>query len=221
MTIPIVKDVMPFLIGSLVLFGTCGVICRFRNWRRLAITFYLLAAISSAFMLFFFRDPQRLPPANPNAILAGADGIVLEIKDVYEDQFLRTETVRISTFLSLLDVHINRAPISGKITFAGFFPGKRYFTFDERSSDFNHHNSIVIEGPHTRCLVNQIAGPVARCVVYWIKIGQPVAAGDRIGMMKFGSRLDIYLPKSDVNIIVKKHDKITAGVTVIATLKEK
>jgi len=129
--------------------------------------------------------------------------------------------VRISIFLSLFDVHVNRAPIAGKIAFLGYFPGKRYFTFQEKSSEFNQHNSILIEGPQTRCLVNQIVGPVARRVVYWLKLDQVVQKGDRIGMMKFGSRLDMVFPKADVAVVVKPGERVQAGVTVVAVRKPK
>ena len=154
-------------------------------------------------------------------VVAGADGVVMSIKEIREDAYLKADAVRVSIFLSLLDVHINRAPIAGNIAFLGYFPGARFFTFDEKSSEFNQHNSILIEGPQTRCLVNQIVGPVARRVVYWLKLNQVVQKGDRIGMMKFGSRLDMVFPKADVNVVVKPGDRVQAGLTVVATMKQK
>ncbi len=221
MDIPIVKEVLPFFIGCLVLFGGLTLVLRLLKWRRTAWVFLLLALISACYMLYFFRDPVRQPPSNPAAVVAGADGVVMSVKEMPENQFLKTETVRISIFLSLLDVHVNRAPVAGHITFLQYYPGARYFTFQEKSSDFNQHNSILIEGPRTRCLVNQIVGPVARRVVYWLKLDQQVALGERIGMMKFGSRLDMYLPKDDVTVVTKKGDRVQAGVTIVATINTK
>jgi phosphatidylserine decarboxylase len=105
--------------------------------------------------------------------------------------------------------------------FLGYFPGRRFFAFQEKSSELNQHNKILIEGPRTRCLVTQIVGPVVRRVVYWLshETPTPVRAGDRIGMMKFGSRLDIYLPAGDVEIMAKRGDRIRAGETVIARIR--
>jgi phosphatidylserine decarboxylase len=181
-----------------------------------------LAVIGSAYMLYFFRDPERLTPDNPDFVFAGADGKVMSVKHMVEPKHLQTNAVRISIFLSLMDVHVNRAPIPGTVTYAKYFPGSRYFTFLEKASDFNQHSEIVIENERTRVLVNQIVGPIARRVVYWVKPGQRAQAGQRIGMMKFGSRLDIYLPEDDVDkILVKENQKVRAGETVLVVLKEK
>lgn len=221
MPIPVVKEVLPFLIGCLAIFGGLGLVCRLVKWQRTASLCFILALVSACYMLYFFRDPERQPPVDPLAVVAGADGVVMSIKELPETEFLKTETVRISIFLSLFDVHVNRAPVAGAITFLQYYPGARYFTFQEKSSDFNQHNSILIEGPRTRCLVNQIVGPVARRVVYWLRLNQEVALGERIGMMKFGSRLDMYLPKADVDIVIRKGERVQAGLTVVATIKPK
>jgi len=116
-------------------------------------------------------------------------------------------------------VHVNRAPIGGRVGFLRHFPGKRYFTFQDKSSEWNHHNAILIEGPQIACLVKQIVGPVARRVVYWLTLDQVLAKGERIGMMKFGSRLDIYLPAAEVDVVVAPGAKVRAGETIVARLK--
>lgn len=219
MLFSVVNEVWPFYFGTLGLFVLLGLTARLLNLKKTAGFCYFLALIGAGFMLFFFRNPERAPPADPAAIVAGADGTVLAVKELREDNFLKTDTVRISIFLSLFDVHINRAPIGGKITFLQYYPGKRYFTFMEKSSEYNQHSSILIENERTRCLINQIVGPVARRVVYWLELGQTVGTGDRIGMMKFGSRLDMYFPKADVEALVKPGAKVKAGVTVVARLK--
>ncbi len=221
MNLPFVREVIPFLAVCLCLFGGAGLVFRLLKRRKTAIFFYALAVISSCYMLYFFRDPERTAPTDPAAILAGADGVIMAVKDVGEHELLGVETVRISIFLSLFDVHVNRAPISGTVTKLGYFPGKRYFTFLEESSEHNQHSVILIEGAEITCLVKQITGPVARRVVYWLKLDQEIAAGDKIGMMKFGSRLDMYLPVRDVEVLVKEGDRVTAGETIVARLAER
>ena len=216
------EEVVPF-VAAAVVFGilvafvckVCGVSVQRAVWSGI-----VPAVILIGYFLYFFRDPERVPPADESLIVAAADGVVARIKEVREDKYLKTDTIRISIFLSLFSVHVNRAPISGKSTFKGYFPGKRFFTFEEKSSDFNQHNEILLEG-RTKCLVNQIVGPVCRRVVYFLDHDNPVELkkGDRIGMMKFGSRLDMYFPKSDVEITVKLGDKVAAGLTEIGRIK--
>ncbi|MDD3516174.1 MAG: phosphatidylserine decarboxylase [Synergistaceae bacterium] len=180
----------------------------------------LLANISAGYMLFFFRDPDRATPSDPGLVVAAASGKLAKIAEVYEGEYLKTDTVRISIFLSLLDVHVNRFPIGGSSTFLGYFPGKRLFTFDEKSSDVNQHNTILVKGEGTSCLITQIVGPVCRRVVYWLRPDKTVSVrrGQRFGMMKFGSRLDMYFPKGDIEIVANIGDQLTAGQTVIARI---
>ncbi|HRX27509.1 MAG TPA: phosphatidylserine decarboxylase [Aminivibrio sp.] len=180
----------------------------------------LLANISAGYMLFFFRDPDRATPSDPGLVVAAASGKLAKIAQVYEGEYLKTDTVRISIFLSLLDVHVNRFPIGGSSTFLGYFPGKRLFTFDEKSSDVNQHNTILVKGEGTSCLITQIVGPVCRRVVYWLRPDKTVSVrrGQRFGMMKFGSRLDMYFPKGDIEILAQIGEQVTAGQTVIARI---
>lgn len=190
--------------------------------------------ISAGYLLWFFRDPKRVAPNDESAIIAPADGVIASIKTFEPDEFssismlaglnpqdlgrLRTESVlRVSIFLSLFDVHVNRVPIAGSSRFLGYFPGKHLFTFEEKSSDVNQHNSIIIQNEKTVCLLNQIVGPVCRRVVYWLDHDKPtsVKAGDDFGMMKFGSRLDMYFPVNDIALLASEGDKVRAGETVI------
>lgn len=219
--IPVRIEVLPFLLASLVAGCIVALVCRFFRARRKPawIAGAVVAVVSVAYMLFFFRDPPRTPPSDPDVIVAAADGVIAGIKPVHEDTYLKTDTVRISIFLSLFNVHVNRAPIGGNSTFLGYFPGKHYFTFQEKSSEHNQHNAILIEGERTRCLLYQIVGPVCRRVVYWPDHNRtvPVAMGERIGMMKFGSRLDMYFPAEDIEVRVTVGDKVRAGETIVAT----
>lgn len=217
-------EVWPFLALGAALGGAVALAVRWggTGWGRAAWIGAGAGAVVCAYMLYFFRDPDRLIPGNPAMIVAGADGRIAGITRVREDRFLREETVRISVFLSLFDVHVNRAPIAGTSTFLGYFPGRRFFTFREKSSTMNQHNAILLEGERTRCLVTQIVGPVCRRVAYFLDHDQGVRVrkGDRIGMMKFGSRLDMYFPKDDIEVVVKKGDVVRAGQTVVARLRE-
>ena len=215
-------EVWPFIIAAAVFGALVTKICRMCGIsdQRVFWVGALPAVVLIGYFLYFFRDPERTVPTDETAIISAADGVLACIKEVHEDTYLKTDTIRVSIFLSLFDVHVNRAPISGKSSFLGYFPGKHFFTFKEKSSDFNQHNSILFEG-RTRCLVNQIVGPVCRRVVYWPDHNKAVdlKLGDRIGMMKFGSRLDMYFPKSEVEITTKVGEKVSAGITVIGRIK--
>jgi len=216
-------EVVPFLVASVLAGAALVLICRaFRvRWKRAAVAGCVLAAIACSYMLFFFRDPPRTAPTDPALVVSGADGVIAGIQTVEENRYLKGKAVRISIFLSLFNVHVNRAPINGMSTFLGYFPGEHFFTFEEKSSDHNQHNAILIEGQGTRCLVYQIVGPVCRRVVYWPDHDAPVSVmkGDPIGMMKFGSRLDMYFPEGDIEPLVSVGDKVVAGETVVAKLR--
>lgn len=203
-----------------MVFGLLGVAGQLVGWHGLATGLYGLAVVSGSFMVYFFRDPERVPPADPQIIVAGADGLVRAVGTMREDRFLHADSVRISVFLSPLNVHVNRAPLAGRITALAYTPGQHLLTLRNAASERNEHSSILIEGEGTRCLVKQIVGPIVRRVVYWLELHQTVGRGERIGMMKFGSRLDMYFPRSDVEILVRKGDIVKAGLTPVARLNK-
>ena len=215
-------EVRPFLVASVI----AGVVV-YGFSRLLGAADYtacalaiLLGSVSAAYMLFFFRDPEVNIPAEPGSVIAAASGRLAKITEVREEEHIRGDAIRISIFLSLFDVHVNRFPIGGRSRFLGYFPGKRLFTFDEKSSDVNQHNAILVRGEGTVCLIRQIVGPVCRRVVYWLPHDREVEVlpGDRLGMMKFGSRLDMYFPKGDIEMVAKIGEQVTAGETVIARI---
>ncbi len=214
------KEIMPFVIASLLVGAIlAGSLLLADIESREAFGWgAILAIVLICYLGCFFRDPERTAPTNPDVVVAGADGVIAKICDIREDKFLKTDTVRVSIFLSLVNVHVNRAPISGTVKFLDYFRGRRLFTFQAESSDVNQRSSILIEGNNISCLVNQICGPVCRRVVYWLNLEQVLNKGDRIGMMKFGSRLDMYFPKGTVEITAKVGDKVRAGETIIATV---
>ena len=198
----------------------------------------IITFILSLYFLYFFRDPERTIPPERDIIVSGADGTVSSVITMTPEEFadiakktgldvtklgkLKSgEVIRISIYLSLFSVHVNRAPIGGKSSFLGYFPGKHFLTLREKSSEHNQHNSILIENDATCCLINQIVGPICRRVVYWPdhNIQVKLKRGERFGMMKFGSRLDIYFPKNDITVIATAEQEVTAGETVIAKLQ--
>jgi len=216
----IVNDGYSLIFGSVALFGALAAVSAFLGHSAGATVFITLGVIAVAFFLYFFRDPDRNAPADADSIVSGADGIIRAIENIREEKYLNTDTVRISIFLNPFDVHVNRAPLGGAVKGLAYTPGKHLLTISNASSEHNEHSSILIQGEKSRCLVKQIVGPVVRRVVYWLELEQNLSKGDRIGMMKFGSRMDIYLPAADVEIIVKKGDRVRAGESVIATLRK-
>ncbi|MDO9508624.1 MAG: phosphatidylserine decarboxylase, partial [Thermovirgaceae bacterium] len=212
----------PFLLAS-VLFGVgvYGALRLLGGSSCVGLFFaILLGGASAAYMLYFFRDPDMKTPTEPGVIVAAASGTLAKIAEVHEKEYLKGDTIRISIFLSLFDIHVNRFPIGGRSTFLGYFPGKRLFTFDEKSSDMNQHNAILVRGEGTVCLIRQIVGPVCRRVVYWLSHDKKVEVGrgDRFGLMKFGSRLDMYFPRGDIEMVARIGEQVTAGETVIARI---
>lgn len=184
-----------------------------------AATLWALGLVGCLFMLYFFRDPERTPGGGLDEFVSAADGRVRSVEYLDEPRYLKCPAVRISVFLSPFNVHVNRHAMGGVIKEAGYTPGRHLFTIDPRSSEYNEHSSILIEGERTRCLERQIVGPIVRRVVYWQEAGARVEKGQRLGMMKFGSRMDLYFPAADVQAVVQRGDHVVAGVTVVARMK--
>lgn len=218
MKIPFAKGLGSHLAWAVLPLG--GAVWSFRAeaW-GVSAALLVAAAAYSLFMLYFFRDPERVPPEDPALVVAGADGWVRSVEDIDETTYLCQPTVRISIYLTPWDVHVNRSPIQGAVTRLDYSPGRHVLTRNPQSSEVNEHSSILIEGD-IPCLVRQIVGPLVRRVVAWLDEGQALARGERIGMMKFGSRLDVYLPRDRVEVVCRRGDRTTAGVTPIARLRK-
>ena len=176
----------------------------------------LLAAASGFFLftLYFFRDPSRVAPADPNAILAPADGRILLIKKV-SHPFTGTDSILVSIFMSLFNVHVNRIPFNGRVEHLRYHKGKFLMAFDHESMNNNERMEIGLKNSGFPIFFTQVAGFVARRIVCNLAIGEHVEAGKRFGMIKFGSRLDIILP-ANTRIVVSEGEKTLAGKTVIA-----
>ncbi|MBI2901664.1 MAG: phosphatidylserine decarboxylase family protein [Planctomycetes bacterium] len=177
-----------------------------------------LPILGLLFTLYFFRDPVRRPPRSPDLLVAPADGTVVEISTTHEGEFIKEEALKIGIFLSVFNVHVNRAPCSGVVRAIRYTPGRFR---DARTPDcgkVNEQNAIHIDGP-VPVVVTQIAGAIARRIVCAIHENEQLEAGQRIGMIKFGSRTDLYIPKTrlgDLNI--KLGDRVKGGETVLARI---
>jgi phosphatidylserine decarboxylase len=166
-------------------------------------------------LLYFFRDPRRTPPAGEELILSPADGKVMEVQRVHELRFLEGEALKIAVFMSLLDVHVNRAPVKGQVALVEYVPGRFLQAFRPEASELNEHNFVGLESRYGRVLVSQIAGIMARRIVCWVSPGQKLQAGERLGVIKFGSRVELYLPPG-AEPVVRVGEQVHAGVTVVA-----
>jgi phosphatidylserine decarboxylase len=169
------------------------------------------------FTIAFFRDPNRPVPADPSLIVAPADGRVSDIVEVDEKEVLKTKTRRVGIFLSIFDVHTNRAPIDGRIVYRQHHEGA---CLDARHPDCPEKNEAMtwaFENPRSTIVVRQLTGAIARRIVAWANVGDELKKGERFGMIRFGSRTELYLPL-EAEVLVKTGDHVFGGSTVIARL---
>ena len=209
------KAGIPFVVGAIVVAAIffavwCGL--RWEAFRVLGV----LALVFAAFSAFFFRDPERTIPQEPKLVVAPADGKIIEI--VTEDnKYVGPNAKRVTIFLSVFDVHVNRIPISGNVTAVEYNPGKFLMAWHEKASADNEQTHIAIESPFGTIAFKQIAGWVARRIVCDIKPGDAVTTGARMGLIRFGSRADIIFPP-DAEIHVQPGERARGGETVIGVL---
>jgi len=172
----------------------------------------------SVFTLYFFRDPTPRVPTASEAVVAPAHGLVDCVEETTEPEFLGSACRRVSIFLSVFDVHVQNAPVAGKITFVKYQPGQFLSALKTDSARGNENMLIGIESserPDERMAVRQIAGLIARRLVSWVNVGDIVTRGQRLGLIQYGSRCDLYLPLS-AQVSVKPGDKVVGGETVVA-----
>mgnify|MGYP001287949566 CR=1 FL=1 len=190
------------------------VIITFSSSNYVRIPLILLALFLIVFTLNFFRDPDRTVPNKDKIVVSPADGRVLFVKDVLDDKFLNSKAKMVSIFMSPLNVHVNRIPISGKVEYVKYIKGDYIAAFEDKASERNERNEIGITSAAGKVLFTQIAGFVARRIISDLKVGDSVNIGNRFGMIKFGSRVDIIVPV-DWQVKVKKDDNVTAGETIL------
>ena len=199
-----VKDAYKFALPPLIAGGGCLI----PGWRVLGALLIFLGL----FVFYFFRDPQRAVPSDPSAVVSPADGHVLEIVDESLDGVMGH---RISIFLAIWDVHVQRAPVSGRIASVVYKPGKFYAAMRSAASVENEQNIITVETPAGGLVFKQIAGAIARRVICWKREGEIISSGERIGLIRFGSRVDVWLPM-EAEVAVRLKQKVKGGESLLA-----
>ena len=197
--------ILAFLALLAIVFGL------FSAW---AFWFFVLLCLCT---IAFFRDPERAAPVDPNIIVAAADGTVMDIVELDEKEVLKNKTRRIGIFLSIFDVHTNRAPIDGRVIYRQRREG---LYLDARRPDCSEKNESMtwaFENPRVTIVVRQITGAIARRIVAWAQVGDELKKGDRFGMIRFGSRTELYLPLN-AELLVKVGDHVFGGSTIVARL---
>ena len=198
------REGLKFGIPPLIL----GLLASWAGWMWLALILLVLAG----FVFYFFRDPERALPSSPSAVVSPADGRVLE---VIEEPLEGRPGNRISIFLSVFNVHVNRSPVAARIENVDYRPGKFYAAMKARASTENEQNVIRLDTGRGPVIVKQIAGWVARRVLLWKPVGASLARGERLGMIRFGSRVELWLP-SEARVTVRPGENVKGGASVVA-----
>lgn len=181
---------------------------------------YACAAVITIWAFTFFRVPNKRPVTHiENAVLSAADGEIVAIEETFEDEYFHDKRIQVSVFMSIYNVHVNFFPMDGVVSYVCYHPGKKMFAVNPKSSDLNERNSLAVRDDKGReVLLTQVAGIMARRIVCGVKVGDKATAGEELGMIKFGSRVDFFLPVGS-EIKVKIGDSVKCKQTVIAMLK--
>jgi phosphatidylserine decarboxylase len=207
MRLPIAREGLLFVVPSLFL----SLLCCFFHIYSLAVFFLLLFL----FFLYFFRNPLRLDVSGGDELISPADGKVMGVEELFEQGFLREKIKRVSIFMSVYDVHVNRAPCEGSVEKVKHVDGRFKLAFKKGIDDENERNYVVIRHDNESFLVVQIAGFLARRIICYVQESDKVKKGEPIGMIAFGSRVDVYMP-APYEPVVKPGQKVKSGLTVIA-----
>lgn len=206
---PIVKEGLPFIGITICITALVAVVVN--------VYWAILPAIVCCFFLYFFRNPPRKIIYNPLHLLSPADGKVMSIVEVQDDEYLGEAGIKVTIFLSPFDVHVNRSPMEGTIKFQQYVCGRFRPAYKAVAAWENERHAIGIESPHCRVLVTQIAGILARRIVSWVTLGTDLSQGQLYGMIKFGSCTELIAPRN-VEILVRKGQRVRAGLTVIGRI---
>ena len=209
--LPVAKEGLPFIASGIMLTSISLAV----GWRCPALILFLI----TLFIVWFFRNPRRNIPDTCDLIVAPADGKVIEVKEEFEKRYINGKAIKISIFMSIFNVHINRIPFPGKVLSVSYNPGRFFAASKDKASLENEQNAILMETKEgKRILLIQIAGLIARRIVCWLKVGNNVESGERFGLIRFGSRVDIFLPP-DVELKISKGSKVKGGETVIGVMR--
>lgn len=202
-------------IAAAVAAGGFGFAIARRSWGLWLAAFVLL--LLALWVAYFFRDPERTGERGPALVVSPADGKLIMITEVDEPGFIKGRAIRISIFMNVFNVHVNRYPVDGVVRYVNYNKGKFLNAAVEKSSLENEQMSVGIETPRYRILVRQIAGLIARRIVTYSKVGEIIKQGDRMGIIRFGSRVDVFVPVGSI-LRAKVGDTTAAGVTILAEL---
>jgi len=214
------KEGKNILLGvSIVLLGTHFILAKYGMMtHRSYVLFTTMSTPCYAWLIYFFRDPRRVISLREKSVLAPADGKIVAIQQVYEDEYLQDSRIQISVFMSPFNVHVNRSPISGMVKFFKYHPGKYLVAWHPKSSTKNERTTIVLENERgTQVLFRQIAGFLARRIKFYPREGEQIQQGSECGFIKFGSRVDVFLPLN-AQIKVRLGDKVKGGDSVLSEL---
>ena len=205
------------VIAALIAAGGYALALNRRSWPLWLLAFLL--TLIAIWVAYFFRDPERTGERGKQIVIAPADGKVVQISEVDEPAFLQAKAIRISIFMNVFNVHVNRYPVAGTVRYVHYNKGKFINAATDKASLENEQSSVGIETESGRVLVRQIAGLIARRIVTYSKLGENVRQGDRMGIIRFGSRVDVFLPV-DAKVRVKVGQLTVAGVTVLSELRQ-
>jgi len=203
-----------WLVGAICVF----LILKFIPWTFVAYPLCTLPLFVMGFVLFFFRVPERETVPGDNVVTSVADGKVVVIEKVFEPEHLKCECIQVSVYMDFFNVHVNFWPISGEVTYYKYHPGKYFLAYLPKASELNEHSSVGIRGTHGEVFFKQLAGTFARRIICYAKPGNMENKGDQCGIIKFGSRIDMYLPL-DADVKVRLGEHVKASETIIAELR--
>lgn len=190
-----------------------------------AIVYYFFGAywavipvVLALYFAYFFRDFHRSMPYDPNILYSPADGTVMGIEEIFDDEYLNEPALKLTIFLSVFNVHTNRAPLDGEIKYQRYTCGQFVPAYEKNASFENERHAVGVDNGRIRFLVIQVAGLLARRIVSWVTVGHELKQGETYGMIKFGSSTELIVPRN-VEITVKKGDKVTGGITVVGRVK--
>lgn len=206
----IVKDGYPFIIFSLVL---AAIVFYF-----FGIVWAVAPLVLALYFAYFFRNPDRPLPNDENILYAPADGRVMNIEEIFDDEYLNAQAIKVTVFLSVFNVHVNRSPMSGEIKYQRYNEGKFVPAFDKKATFKNERHAIGLDNGKIKIMVTQVAGLLARRIVSWVTLGNVVKQGECYGMIKFGSSTELVVPKN-VEILIRKGQNVVGGVTQMGRIK--